>query len=153
VRLYRLCRLAFRALDGEGGRLYGGRWNSPGRPVVYTSTTLALAALEYLVHVDPTDVPADLVALTIEVPDDVAIERVNTARLPKRWMQSASCPECQALGDAWLAGGKTALLSGPSAPVPEENNVMVNPRHVDAARVQITSQRKFAFDSRLSRKR
>ncbi len=153
MRLYRLCRLAFRTLDGEGGRLYGGRWNTPGRPVVYTSTTLALAALEYLVHVDATDVPADLVALTIEMPDDVVMERLSTARLPKRWMQSASCPECQALGDAWLASGKTALLSVPSAPVPEERNVLINPRHSDSARLQIIEQRKFVYDPRLIRRR
>jgi len=55
--VYRVCRASFKALDSEGARLNGGRWNSPGQPAVYTSSTLALAALEYLVHIEPADAP------------------------------------------------------------------------------------------------
>jgi RES domain-containing protein len=102
VRAFRLCRSPFTALDGEGARLYGGRWNSPGHPVVYASTTLALAALEYLVHVDPGDVPSDLTAVTIEIPDDMAHETVGASVLPKQWAQATGSIECVAIGDAWL---------------------------------------------------
>ena len=149
MRLYRLCRAPFRALDGEGARLYGGRWNSPGRPVVYASETLALAALEYLVHIDPADVPADLVALTLDVPDDVAAEAVAAADLPPGWERGPESHVCQAIGDRWLREGQTPLLRVPAAPVPEEANVLLNPRHFDAARVRVAAERPFAFDPRL----
>ena len=70
----RLAREPFQDLDGEGARLHGGRWNSVGTPVVYTSSTLALAVLEMLVHVDPEDLPKDLVALRPDVPGKVSSE-------------------------------------------------------------------------------
>ena len=149
MRLYRLCRAPFRALDGEGARLYGGRWNSAGRPVVYASETLALAALEYLVHVDPADVPADLVALTLDIPDDLATEVVAAADLPAGWEREPESGACQAIGDRWLREGRTPVLRVPAAPVPEESNVLLNPRHPDAARVRVAAERPFAFDPRL----
>lgn len=149
MRVYRLCRAAYRELDGEGARLYGGRWNSPGRPVVYASTSLALAALEYLIHVDPTDVPADLVALTIHVPDDAAAERVVAVDLPAGWEQVAEPQACKDAGDAWLEAARTLVLRVPSAPIPEEENVLLNVRHAAAGRVRVVAERAFFFDPRL----
>jgi RES domain-containing protein len=149
VRLFRICRRAFRALDGEGARLFGGRWNSVGKAAVYTSTTLSLAAIEYLVHVDPADAPSDLLALTIDAPDDIRSHTVDVSVLPGTWAQWTDNPECRALGDDWLDRGVTALLRVPSAPIPSETNVIVNPRHADAARVRIIEERPFVFDPRL----
>jgi RES domain-containing protein len=79
VLVWRITRAAYQALDGEGARLHGGRWNPEGVPVVYTSTTLSLAALEYLVHVDPEDVPGDLVAMRIRIPV-IGYRRLTNAR-------------------------------------------------------------------------
>lgn len=149
MRAYRICRVAYRALDGEGARLYGGRWNTPGRPVVYTATTLALAALEYLVHVDVADVPTDLVALTLDVPDDVDVETVDPATLPEGWQQVTEPMVCTAIGDAWLRTGRSLALRVPSAPVPEESNLLLDPRHPDASRVRVVAERAFFFDPRL----
>ena len=150
MRLYRLCRAAHRALDGEGARLYGGRWNTSGVAVVYTSTSLSLAALEYLAHVNPDDVPGDLVAITLEVPDDASgIERVQASELPAGWERLGENPTCASLGDAWARAGRTLALRVPSAVVPEETNVLLNPRHADAAQVRVIAERPFAFDPRL----
>ncbi|HEX5632760.1 MAG TPA: RES family NAD+ phosphorylase, partial [Gemmatimonadales bacterium] len=114
--VFRLCRTAFQALDGEGARLHGGSWTSPGRAAVYTSSSRALAALEYLVHVDPANVPSDLVLLTIDVPDTAPRGAVDLAALPARWAADSEPPECQALGDAWLRAGATHALEVPAAP-------------------------------------
>jgi RES domain-containing protein len=149
VFVWRLTRAPFQALDGEGAHVNGGRWNSEGTGVVYTSSTLALAALEYLVHVDPPDVPADLVAMRIEVPDEVPGDAVDTEDLPRDWNEVPDHPACLDHGDAWAAAARTLLLRVPSAIVPEEHNILLNPRHLDAARIAVIAVRPFAFDRRL----
>jgi RES domain-containing protein len=149
VRVYRICRTAYRELDGKGALLYGGRWNSPGRPVVYASATLSLAALEYLIHVEPEDAPADLIALTIEVPDDSPMESVEASALPSGWEKVAEPPPCKDIGDRWVSSGASLLLRVPAAPVPEEMNLLLNPEHRDARRVRIVADRPFFFDPRL----
>ena len=137
--VWRICREEHQVLDGEGSRLHGGRWSSERVSSVYTSSTLALAALEYLVHVDIEDVPDDLVAMAIEVPDD----------LPPDWNQVLDHPACARIGDQWAAKGTVLLLLVPSAVVPEESNVLINPDHPRAGDVRMVSIRPFAFDSRL----
>jgi RES domain-containing protein len=148
VIVWRLARLAHAKLDGEGARLAGGRWNSRGRPAVYTSSRLSLAALELLVHTDVPLVPPDLVAFEIEIPDDVPMDSIDIAALPKDWRVPGN-RTCRDLGDAWLVSEHTAVLKVPSAVVPEEFNYIVNPRHDGSKAISIVSRRKFAFDSRL----
>lgn len=119
--------------------------------MVYTSSTLALAALEYLVHLDLAVVPSDLMAITIEVPDTVPVTFLDPNALPATWAQFADCPACQAAGDAWLAKAQFALLRVPSAPIPDEANVLLNPQHPDAAHWRTVVERPFHFDPRLVR--
>lgn len=147
--VWRITREAYQALDGEGARLNGGRWNSEGVAVVYTSTTLALAALEYLVHVDPEDVPEDLIAMQIQIPDGLADERVRASDLPADWKEVPDHPACLRCGNAWAKNAPTAVLRVPSAIVPEEENILLNPKHTDAERVAVVHTRAFAFDPRL----
>ncbi len=147
--LWRLTRAKHQALDGEGARVNGGRWNSEGVPVVYLSSSLSLAALEYLVHIDPADAPTDLVALGIEVPDDVAVEEVTPPSLPGDWFTVPDHPACTGSGDAWAARGSSLLLRVPSALVRTESNLLMNPRHPDAARVRTVRSERFSFDPRL----
>ena len=146
---WRICRKGHQDLDGEGARLNGGRWNSEGVPAVYTSSTIALAALEYLVHVDIEDVPHDLVAMAIEVPDDTGLKTVAPNDLPADWNQAPDHPECTRIGDQWIASGAELLLRVPSAVVPEDWNLLINPAHPRAGEVVVTSVRPFAFDPRL----
>jgi len=148
---HRICRRGQRALDGEGARLHGGRWNSPGAPVVYASSTLALAALEYLTHLDASEAPADLVALRIHIPDDVRVKSVALQALPARWHRYPAPAACRSLGDAWIEKGDTAVLRVPAAPVFEEWNILLNPLHRDFKRIRQVSERRFRFDERLVR--
>lgn len=149
MRIWRIARAAHRALDGEGARLAGGRWNSEGTPVVYASSTLALAALEYLVHVDFEDVPDDLLAMGIDVPDDAPVQRLTLKDLPDNWNRVVDHPACLEAGDAWMADGNALLLQVPSALIPEEENVLLNPAHPAAEGVRVEYSRRFAFDPRL----
>jgi RES domain-containing protein len=84
VFVWRIARSAHQALDGEGARQFGGRWNSPGIPMLYTSQNLSLAGLELLVHVDPGAAPSDLVALRVEVPEDSGLS-IPASELPDGW--------------------------------------------------------------------
>ena len=148
-RLVRKRRLAD-AFTGEGARLAGGRWNSPGVRVVYTSASLALAMLEYFAHTSLVHAPKDVMAISADVSDDVSRESVAIAKLPARWQRYDPPVEAlRTLGDAWIARGKTAVLVVPSAIVTVENNYLLNPLHPDIARVKIGKATPVLFDLRL----
>lgn len=147
MRVWRLARRAHAALDGEGARRYGGRWNSPGLPLVYSSSHLSLAALEALVHFDVDEVPGDLRAFAIEIPDALAQEQVSPDKLPIGWTRQEFAT--RAFGDEWLAAARTPVLVVPSAIIPEETNVMVNPAHPATRGVVVVASRRFVYDPRL----
>ena len=136
-------------LNGEGSRLYGTRWSHPGRPLASASSTLSLAALEYLVHVDPRDLPDDFVSVRIAVPDSVHAHRLDRAQLPTTWRRYPAPDELAVIGDEWLSKQERLLLIVPSAIVPEEDNILVNPRHPDIGRLHIDAPTRFDFDKRL----
>lgn len=151
MRCYRLCESRFRALDGAGARLYGGRWNHPGRAVVYTCSSRALAALELLTRIRRTDAPPDLVLLTIELPESAGIEQVMPRRLPADWQTVPAPRACQDLGERWLRKGRDLVLQVPSVLVPEEPDFVINPGHPGFVAVRVVAGRPFRFDHRLAR--
>jgi RES domain-containing protein len=132
-----------------GARLAGGRWNCRGTAVVYTSESLALAALESLVHVDPAEMPADLVAIPADIPDAVPIQRLEARDLPADWRAYPAPDALADLGTRWVKEGTSAVLGIPSALIPVEWNYLLSPAHADFARIRIGSSRPFAFDPRL----
>ena len=109
---------------------------------------MSLAALEYLVHIDPALAPRDLVALELELPDAL-VTTVDPARLPKGWRGLPADPKCAALGDAWLEGGSSIGWAVPSAIVPVEWNVILDPRHPEFGKVKVIGEEEFRFDARL----
>jgi RES domain-containing protein len=150
MRVYRLIRAPWvsQALTGEGARRYGSRWNPKGVPMVYTASTLSLAALETLAHFAIETSPLDYVALTIRVPVE-AVERIVDKQLPPDWHTTPAPGACQELGARWAAEARSLGLAVPSAVVPSENNVLLNPLHPDFAKVTLEKQEPFLFDSRL----
>lgn len=153
--VWRICarRHASRSFTGEGARLYGGRWNPRGTPMVYTAGTFSLAVLEMLVHLDPDTFPDHLVAVAAEVPDEFLIEEISSTSLPRGWRRYPANEELARRGLAWIRAAKSAVLSVPSAVVPRERNYLINPRHPDFAGIRIQRPEPFYFDPRLSRRR
>jgi RES domain-containing protein len=149
MRVWRVARQLYSALDGEGARRAGGRWNSPGIPVVYASSTLSLAILELLVHTDPDLIPRDLYGFEIQVPGSLASETLDLGTLPSNWRDIPNHPACRAVGDDWLQRRRQAILGVPSAVVPEELNYLINPAHPDAGSIRVVRSRAFSFDERL----
>jgi RES domain-containing protein len=119
---------------------------------VYTSESLALAALEYLVKVDPETAPDDLVAIAAFIPDGLEIERVSVDELPKDWRRFPAPTELASRGTKWADRLETAVLQVPSAVVPQESNFLLNPRHPGFAKIVARAPIPFAFDTRFWRK-
>ena len=151
ISVYRLVspKWTTSALSGEGARLYGGRWNSPGRPMVYLGSSRALTALELLVHLTTPASRAKSYAFT-----EITLPREGVKMLPKAlladdWKDSPPGKSTQALGDEWLEDGTSLGLWVPSALIPEERNLLVNPRHPSMALVKSSAATSFTFDMRL----
>ncbi len=152
MRVWRICRRphAEDPLSGRGGLFVSGRWHTRGRRIVYTSGSLALAALEILVHADPSELPADLFRVAIDIPDDVTLERIDVSTLPATWRSFPAPAMLQQLGDGWLQRQAALVLRVPSAVIPEEHNYLLNPAHPEAPRVTVVSAEAFVYDPRLA---
>lgn len=135
------------ALTGEGAAKTGGRWNSRGVAVVYTSSTKSLAALETLVHLNP-QVVFKYAAIRIEFKDTL-VERVPLTALPGDWRLEPPPLSTKQAGDSWVLAGRTAMLALPSVLIPGESNYLLNPAHPDFKTITIGKAEPFAFDPRL----
>lgn len=151
MRVWRISRKPHVAttLQGIGGLHASGRWHHRGRPIVYTSATPSLAALEVLVHVDPALAPTDLRLIEIDVPDELASETCDPALLTPDWQVYPAPTILQDFGTSWLAGLRTPILCVPSVVLPMEYNYLLNPAHPDAGRFRIVEEQAFSFDPRL----
>ncbi len=142
------------AFSGIGAEKFGGRWNSKGRRVVYTSDSLALAALEILVHL-PYPAPSgfhkncSFCAFRVEIPDE-QIRTVDISQLPKDWQSEPPGPNSKRIGDHWIQDNVSLALKLPSVLVPLEHTLLINPEHADFPNLQIDSPVPYSFDSRLA---
>ncbi len=142
-------RFAATAFSGEGARLYGGRWNSKGVPVVYTAGSQSLAVLEMLVQDDP--LRARYIVIPATLPKALKVERLTDEQLPAGWRDIAARDVTQALGDEWLKRGSSAVLAVPSAVIPAETNYLINPLHPAFGKIEIGAPQDFLTDPRLLR--
>jgi RES domain-containing protein len=149
---WRLTPSAFaRALDGEGASLVGGRWNSQGVPVLYTSLQLSLCVLEVLVNIPARlrDDLADFEAVRLSIPDDAGTKEIGIREFEAMLASADPLGACRVVGDDWIAKGRDLILAVPSVVVPEELNLVLNPVHPRMGEVAIVSSRRFRFDARL----
>jgi RES domain-containing protein len=146
VIAWRLSSSLYPALSGEGAKRVGGRWNSPGVSLVYASESLSLSVLEVLVHLESEDLPDNLQATRVELPDDSVEARVD---VPPAWLRDPLMRQSRRFGDAWVGEGRSVALVVPSAVIPAERNVLLNPRHPRFAEVRMVEQHPFRLDARL----
>jgi RES domain-containing protein len=137
------------AFSGEGAAKTGGRWNSRGVAVVYTSATRSLAALEALVHLNP---PVTFRYRIIGIQfDDGLLETLVPAVLPSDWRTEPLPLSTRQIGDDWARSLRTAILAVPSVIIPDETNYVLNPTHPAFKEVSVGKPTPFAFDPRLLR--
>jgi RES domain-containing protein len=140
--------LYIKDLTGLGPKTYGGRWNYKGIPAIYTSETRALAALEFLVHVR-TRTADNLKIATISVPAGIVPLEFRREILPKGWRDHPPPVKLAEMGTDWLKSLKSLLLRVPSAVIPNEFNLIINPMHKDMKLVKIDHVEDFIYDKRL----
>ena len=136
------------AFSGEGARLYGGRWTSPGVSVVYTAGSLALGQLEILVHLPTDRLLKSYVAFQAAVPD-ACIDVCPPETLPASWRLNPAPEAAKRVGDAWAKESRSAVLQVPSAVVPSESCFLLNPEHEDFGQIEISGPFDPGIDERL----
>lgn len=138
-------------LSGVGAKMTGGRWNTVGVPMLYCAESRALACLETVVHLEAGGLPYNRYLVEIAVPSEVwAKARVETAASLKiGWDAQPAGRVSIGLGSDWARGKSSLLLLVPSAIVPEETNILVNPEHPDRVRLRARKIRKWVYDPRL----
>jgi RES domain-containing protein len=148
MRAFRIADRRHAIFDGTGARLYGGRWNSPGRPVIYAAETFAGALLEALVHANVGKVPRRHAVIDIVIPDSLEVETVEPRSLPG-W-RAESQLVCRRFGDRWLNESRSCVLLVPSAVTDgHERNVLINPLHPDFAQITASKPKAIRWDQRL----
>ena len=141
-------RYAAQVFDGEGARLYGGRWNSPGVRMVYTSESIALAALEILTQTGKSSLLASYSRCAVHF-DDSLVTSLDRSLLPTNWRTYPAPPELQLIGDTWIANSSSVVLEVPSVLIETESNYLINPQHPDFRFLSIEPPEPFTFDPRL----
>lgn len=140
-------RFAKSAFSGDGARLYGGRWNSKGTPLIYTAATQSLAMLEMLVQDDA--LRARYAVIEARIPTNVTIDRIRIEDLPPDWREIDGREKLRVIGTQWARKLHAAVLAVPSAVVPAERNYLLNPIHPDFRRIKIGKPQEFRTDLRL----
>ncbi|MBL6079565.1 RES family NAD+ phosphorylase [Belnapia sp. T18] len=139
-------------LSGAGAKQSGGRWNERSLPMLYASENRALACLETVVHLNAGGLPFNRYLVEIAIPEALwtAAQQETPASLPVGWDAQPAGRASIAFGTRWLRAGRSALLILPSAIVPEEQNILINPQHPASAGIVARKIRRWLYDARLA---
>lgn len=149
MNVFRLCKAEYADdLSGKGAEQSGGRWNSRGVAMLYTSATRALCIVELAVHIHLRQIPDNYVMLTIELPK-TPLEQISAHDLSEDWNAMPHTDVTQTLGDSFITRAEYLLMKAPSAVVPGAYNYLINPDHEDFNEVSVKNTEPFQFDDRL----
>lgn len=147
--VYRLSKCQYASdLSGKGAEKYGGRWNSKGTGIIYTSSSRALAVAEIAVHTPLGILPENYCLATLNLPEQ-SIKILDLNLLPSNWNQIPFLKKTQSIGDHFAREKKYLVLQVPSAVVSGDFNYLVNPLHKDFIKIELNAVESFEFDSRL----
>ena len=149
TRVYRIVSPKYPPFDGSGAHRWGSRWISPGRYVVHTAESYALAVLENLVHWQTSALPAGLLRVSADIPENIQQEELDRSDLPKS--KPNDYAPFREIGDDWYDRGETAVLWVPSVVSPVETNILINQTHEDFAKIKIQKAMPARIDPRLKR--
>ncbi|MEG2046228.1 MAG: RES family NAD+ phosphorylase [Comamonas sp.] len=135
-------------LDGKGMAIHGGRWNRPSVPMVYCASSIALACLETVVHLNAAGLPIRRYLIEVQIPADLWAA-AETAQPPTGWDARPDSPAAADYGTRWARSLRSAVLRVPSVIIPQEANYLLNPAHPDTARITAVDHGRFVYDGRL----
>ena len=152
MKIYRVAKKKFvKDLTGEGARLYGGRWNKKGHSMLYFSEHLSLCVLEMLTRIDFEFLTEDYAFIEVEISDKLIIPSGRITSISKDWRTDPPSFATQEFGSKWLASEANFALSVPSAVLPNESNILVNPNHKLISKLKITNSGKLDLDPRVEK--
>jgi RES domain-containing protein len=147
--VYRIATTPYiKDLSGMGASMFGGRWNHKGGPVVYTSESRSLAALELYANRSKAGIAMNLSLAALAIPEHAAIREVLASELPAGWSRYPAPLELAVIGSEWAASLQSLVLGVPSALIPHERNYLLNPLHPHMADVVIVGVEEYTFDQR-----
>lgn len=149
LKAYRIADQRYPIFDGGGTMLLGGRWNAPGRRVIYAALTFAGAMLEVLVHTNTGRVPTHHAYVEISIPASVRVERLDITEVPG-W-NAPGYTVSRAFGDRWYDSRRSAVLVVPSVVSQVESNVLIHQDHPDFLAIQASEPLPVRWDRRLFR--
>ncbi len=148
--VYRLAKTKYsHILSGKGAEITGGRWNSRGVQMIYTSESRALCTAEIAVHMPLGILPSDYKIITIDIPETIKIIKLANTRLPSDWNSIPHPGTTQEIGDDFIIKNKSAVLKVPSVVVPGDFNYLINPNQPEFYQISIVKVEPFEFDKRL----
>ena len=150
MKIYRVTKKEFvKDLTGEGARLYGGRWNKKGSAMLYFSEHLSLCVLEMLTRIDFEFLSEDYAFIEVEIADKLIVPSAKVTSISKNWRADPPTVITQDFGSKWLSSEANFALSVPSAVLPSEHNILVNPNHKLISKLKITNSGKLDLDPRV----
>lgn len=152
LKAWRIVKATYKnkAFTGDGARMFGGRWNSKGVPVIYTAGSLALASIEMVVNLPSPKLLEAFVRIPVRFNSNL-VEDPPLFKLPKSWKSRPISPLTRDLGDKWIKEQRSVVLKVPSVVVPEEFNYLLNPMHPDFKKVEVGKPVVYHFDPRLAK--
>ena len=137
-------------LDGIGAKTTGGRWNHIDTPMVYASSSIALAVLETVVHTNARRFPLNRFVVEVDIPDSLFRgRRVVSPPPPDAWDSVPESFKTKDFGSAWVAARRELILDVPSLIIPQERNYLLNPLHESRRTVRTKNLGRFVYDARL----
>jgi len=150
LRAFRIADIRHPAFDGTGAMLYGARWNSPGRRIIYASETYAGALLEILVHASGS-LPRTQACIQIDIPAELRIEVIAPDDVPG-W-DSAESEIARNIGNSWYDQRRTPVLMVPSVITRVESNILINQEHPQFGSIRASQPVPVRWDDRLWNRR
>ncbi len=150
MEAYRLSREKFsNLLSGKGSAIKGARWNSVGIELIYVAANRSLAMAEVAVHFTLATLPGDYVMMTIFIPDNIPLKKVNLNDLPDDWNTFPHPVSTRIIGDQFSIENKYCVLQLPSAVTQGDYNLLINPNHKSFSKIKTLSINRFPFDKRI----
>ena len=150
MEVYRLSREKFAStISGKGAAIKGARWNSVGVELIYTAANRSLAMAEVAVHFTLATLPIDYMMITLFIPDNTSLQKLNITDLPADWNTFPHPTTTQAIGDKFISENNFCLLQIPSAVTLGDYNILINPNHPDFKKIKIIDTVNFPLDNRI----